>query len=110
MLQQTISKIEARLENAANLKDEQKKELLNLVGTLKREITALEDCDSERAQSIAGFAEVSTHEATRREKNPQLLDLSVKGLSSSVDGFEKSHPDLVALVNRIATTLSNMGI
>ena len=110
MLQETISKIEARLKNAGTLKDDQKTELLQLLSTLKGEITTLSDTHGERAQSIAGFTEVSTHEATRAEKHPELLKLSVQGLASSVEGFEKSHPSLVALVNRIATTLSNMGI
>ena len=110
MLHETISKIEARLKNAGSIKDEQRGELLQLLSTLKKEITTLAGTDGEKAQSIAGFTEVSTHEATRQEKNPELLKLSVQGLASSVDGFEKSHPALVALVNRIATTLSNMGI
>jgi len=110
MLHETISKIEARLKNAGSIKDEQRAELLNLLSTLKKEIVTLSGTHGEKAQSIAGFTEVSTHEATRQEKNPELLKLSVQGLASSVDGFEKSHPALVALVNRIATTLSNMGI
>jgi hypothetical protein len=38
------------------------------------------------------------------------MELSLKGLSSSVEGFEKSHPQLVQVVNRICTTLSNLGI
>ena len=110
MLHDTISKIEARLKNSGTIRDEQRAELLGLLATLKGEINSLSDTHGERAQSIAGFTQVSTHEATREEKNPELLKLSVQGLASSVAGFEKSHPDLVALVNRIATTLSNMGI
>ena len=110
MLNDTISKIEAKLQNSSSIKEEQRSELLNLLSTLKREISALSGTHDEEAESIAGFAELSAHEATRAEKNPELLKLSVQGLSSSVEGFEKSHPQLVGLVNRIATTLSNMGI
>lgn len=110
MLNETISKIEVKLQNSNSLKAEHRAELLNLVSTLKAEIASLSRTHDEQAQSIAGFAELSTHEATREEKNPELLKLSVQGLSSSVEGFEKSHPQLVGLVNRIATTLSNMGI
>jgi len=36
--------------------------------------------------------------------------LSLEGLSSSVEGFEKSHPKLVQIVNAISNTLSNLGI
>lgn len=110
MLHDTISKIEAKLQNANSIKDGQRDELLRLVSTLKGEIASLSRTHDEQAQSIAGFTELSAHEATREEKNPELLKLSLQGLSSSVEGFEKSHPQLVGLVNRIATTLSNMGI
>lgn len=110
MLNDTISKIETKLQNSNSISDKQREELLGLLSTLKGEIAGLSRTHDEQAQSIAGFAEVSAHEATREEKNPELLNLSVQGLSSSVEGFENSHPRLVALVNRISTTLSNMGI
>lgn len=110
MLNDTISKIEAKLQNSNSIRGEQRTELLNLLSTLKGEIASLSRTHDEQAQSIAGFAELSAHEATREEKNPELLKLSVQGLSSSVEGFENSHPQLVGLVNRICTTLSNMGI
>ena len=110
MLHETISKIEAKLRNSPSLKEERRSELLALLATLKSEVAALRDLNDEQAESIAGFAEVSTHEATRVQKNPELLKMSVQGLASSVNGFEKSHPELVAVVNRICTTLSNMGI
>ena len=48
--------------------------------------------------------------ARRAEPNPALVQLSLKGLSSSVQGFEGSHPRLVQLVNSLCTTLSNLGI
>ncbi|MEO6035423.1 MAG: DUF4404 family protein [Verrucomicrobiota bacterium] len=110
MLKETISNIEERLQGSGSISVAQKEELLQLLSQLKREITALPAMDDDKAKSIAGFTEMSTHQATRGEKNPELLKLSLQGLSSSVEGFEKSHPDFVALVNRLATTLSNMGI
>ena len=110
MIDDTIRKIEARLEAADAIKDDRKRELLQLLGTLKSEITALEQTHGEQAQSIAGFTEVSAHEATRSEQNPELLDLSLKGLSSSVEGFEKSHPQLVQIVDQISRMLANLGI
>jgi len=110
MLHETISKIEAKLRNAPSIKEEQRSELLALLSTLKNEIGSLPSTHNEQAESIAGFAEISAHEATRKEKNPELLKVSVQGLASSVAGFEKSHPELVGIVNRICTTLSNMGI
>jgi hypothetical protein len=109
MIEETIGKIEARI-NAGAISPERKEELLHLLGTLKSEMAALAKTHGEEAQSIASFAEVSTHEATRAQQNPQLLKLSLEGLSQSVEGFEKSHPRLVQIVNAISNTLSNLGI
>jgi hypothetical protein len=110
MIEDTVNKIEAKIQGAESISDERKRELLQLLGTLKTEVTGLSKTHGEQAESIAGFTEVSAHEATRSELNPQLLDLSLKGLSSSVEGFEKSHPRLVQIVNSISHTLSNLGI
>ena len=110
MIDDTISKIESELNSAANLSPERKSELLRLLAALKQEVAELSKTDSEGAQSIAKFAEVSTHEATRTEQNPKLRELSVNGLKSSVEGFEESHPKLVQVVNSISQTLSNLGI
>src|SRR4030066_455754 len=93
-----------------SLKDERKKELLDLLSTLKSEVSQLSKTDAEDAQSIIGFTDVSIHEAIREEKHPQLLNLSLKGLSTSVKRFENSHPKLVGIVNSICNTLSNIGI
>ena len=110
MIRDTISEIEARLKNAGALSEDARRELSELLAKLKTEITELARTDADQAASIAGFVQTSAHEATRSEKNPQLLQLSIDGLSASVDGFEGSHPQLVQLVNRICTTLANLGI
>lgn len=110
MIEDTLGKIEAKIEGAETIKEERKRELLQLLGTLKAEVAELSKTHGEQAQSIAGFAELSTHEATRSEQNPHLLELSLEGLSSSVNELEKSHPRLVQIVNSISNTLSNLGI
>ena len=110
MIDDTIAKIEARIRKANSVPEENKAELLDLFSTLKSEVVQLAETHEEQAQSITGFTEVSTHEATREDRNPELLKHSLDGLSSSVTGFEESHPKLVSIVNRICTTLSNLGI
>jgi hypothetical protein len=110
MLEDTLSKLEARIQNAGTIRDENRTELIQLISQLKTEISRLPQTQQEQAQSIASFAELSTTEAMRESKNPETLKHSTEGLASSVDEFEKTHPQLVAVVNRIATTLSNMGI
>src|SRR3974390_2385303 len=110
MTEDTINDIEAKIKASEAINEDRKRELLHMLDTLKTEIASLSRTDSEQAQSIAGFTGLSAHEATRSEQNPELLKLSLKGLSSSVDGFEKSHPQLVQIVNGISNMLSNLGI
>jgi len=110
MIEDTVSKIEAKIQGAETIKDERKRELLDLLATLKSEVAGLSRTHGEQAESIAGFTELSAHEATRTEQDPELLKLSVKGLRSSTAGFEKTHPRLVQIVNAISNTLSNLGI
>ena len=110
MIEDTIEQIQARIEGAGSIKEERRGELLQLLATLKSEVAALSKTHEEKAQSIAGFTDLSAHEATRAQRNPHLLNLSLQGLNSSVEGFEGSHPRLVQIVNAISSTLSNLGI
>jgi len=110
MIDETIAKIEARLHSTENIPADKRQELQQLLATLKAEVGKLSKTHAEQAESIAGFTEMSTHEATREKQNPQLLDLSLKGLTSSVEEFEISHPKLVQVVNAVSNALSNLGI
>ncbi len=110
MIEDTLAKIEARLNSAEAIPAEKRRELQQLLATLKAEVGKLSKTHADQAQSIAGFTEISTHEATREPKNPQLLKLSLNGLTSSVEEFGKSHPKLVEIVNSISNTLANLGI
>ena len=110
MIKKTIGEIEAKIRGAEAVSENRKRELIQLLARLKTEVGALEKTHGEQAESIAGFAQLSAHEAMRGEQNPQLRELSARGLQSSVEGFEKSHPHLVEIVNRISNTLSNLGI
>jgi hypothetical protein len=86
MIENTIGEIEAKIRGADSVSDERKRELLQLLATLKTEI------------------------ATSQNQNLQPLKHSVEELRSSVEGFEKSHPKLVQIVNSISNTLANLGI
>jgi len=110
MIKNTISNIETRIKGTSSMEEKDRDELLRLLTVLEDEVTELSKTHPECAESITGFTQVSTHEATRTTKNPQLMKLSLKGLSSSAEEFESSHPQLVAVVNKISLILSNMGI
>jgi hypothetical protein len=110
MNESTLNEIEAKIRGADKISEERKRELLQLLATLKTEVGALSKTHGEQAESIAQFAKISAHEATRGKQSPELRELSVRGLQSSVEGFEKSHPHLVEIVNRISNTLANIGL
>jgi hypothetical protein len=110
MSSSTIRKIKTKIQEATFPRNETKKELLDLISKLEHEVADLSKADPENAESIIGFVERSTHEATRRGKNEELLKISLAGLTASVKGFEASHERLVTDVNSICTTLANMGI
>ena len=110
MIDETLTKIESRIQTANSVSDDRKRELLQLLAKLKTEVAELSKTHDEQAQSIAGFTQISAHEATRESQNPQLLQLSAEGLRSSAAGFEESHPNLVRIVNAISNMLSNLGI
>ena len=110
MIDETIKQIEARIQNADSLPPERRNELLGLLAKLKAETGELAKTHTEQAQSIVGFTQVSTYEATRATQDPNLVSLSTEGLRKSVEEFEKSHPKLAQVVNTISTTLSNSGI
>ncbi len=110
MIEHTLAQIEARLKNSSHLKADTRRELQELLAKLKAEVAALSPAHAEQAESIAGFTERSAHEATRVTPNSNLLKLSLAGLTSSVEEFEKTHPKLVQVVNSISQALSNVGI
>jgi len=110
MIQDRIDKIEAMLKDAQNLSEDARRELLHLLTELKTEVARLTATHREDAASIARFADASVHEAMRSERKPEQAATALKGLSASVEGFEASHPRLVQIVDRLAVTLSNMGI
>jgi hypothetical protein len=110
MIQKTIENIEAKIRKSGPVSNESRAELLRLLAKLKTEIEELSKTHPEQAESITSFAQASAHEATRKEKNPDLLKLSLDGLSVSVKELETSHPDLLRLVNAVSQALANMGI
>ncbi len=90
--------------------DKRKAELLKQLKTLHAELDELARTDADRAKTIAGFAELSAHEATSPKPHPELLELSVTGLQKSVQEFEATHPRLVEVVGSLSAILSNIGL
>src|ERR1700744_2229188 len=110
MIQDRIAKIEATLHSSQNIPEETRKELLALLAELKSEVAPLAETHRAEVQSIAEDADTAVEAATREHGSAAGPSEATEGLTSSVRGFEASHPRLVEVVDRLATTLSNMGI
>ena len=54
--------------------------------------------------------DLKLQEVVGSERKPEQAASALEGLKTSVEGFEASHPRLVEIVDRLAITLSNMGI
>ena len=107
MIQDRIAEIEARLASA-DLPPATRDELLALLADLKTEVVKLASAHDEQARSITRSADAAISLAAQPVENraPDAL----QEFRASVEGFEASHPRLVQIVDRIALTLSNMGI
>ena len=98
MVKPLLEQLRSKVEKASGLPDTTKTELLRLVAQLERQAARTgspQDGNATAGTEASGSTE-SHHDLTR--------------LISSVEGLEASHPDITALVNRIATTLGNIGI
>ena len=110
MLEERMQKIEARIQDAPGLPETERKKLLQSFATLREAVDTLTRSHEQKARSIAHFLDASTHEASRTEKQPKLLEAARDGLTASVENFERSHPKLFETVQQAAVVLANMGL
>ena len=94
MIEERLNKLEEQIEASANLPEESRKEMLQLLAALRSEIAALPATPSGETQLIVPNGEGS----------------ALSELTEKVKEFESSHPDLAAAVNRLSIVLSNMGM
>lgn len=110
MIDDTIQRIEARLRSSESMPESTRGELLELLGTLKREVAQLPPSSAAQAETIARAAEMSTEQAVAPERDEHRYRGALDDLTGSVRDFEDSHPQLVQVVNNIANTLAGLGI
>jgi hypothetical protein len=106
MMEERMREIETRIRNAQNLPEGEREKLLGLLATVRKEVDQLATSHADDAKSITHFLAASTHEASRPEKRPKLLQAAQHGLMASVENFETSHPKLF----EAAVVLANMGL
>ena len=86
MIDKIINELETKIRTAEFSNAAHKNDLLQSLSHLKNELAA------------------------REKQNLTPLRNSVEELRSSVEGFEQSHPKIIEVVNRISSSLANLGI
>jgi hypothetical protein len=99
MVEDRIRNIESRVQASANLPEQAKAELLELLASMRAELQGVKKEHLEQAEGSAG--EVPHGES---------LDDALGGLTGTVTELEANHPRLSELANRLAIALANMGI
>ena len=100
MIEKTIGEIEAKIRSADSVSDERKRELLQLLGTLKSEVGKLSKTHDEHAQSIAGFANVAERIEPRKHvafRHP----VSYKDANFFVNRGDATSADVLELVRQV---------
>ncbi len=110
MLKHTLEKLESKVKQSPNIPEDKKEEYFSLLHELNSEINELSKTEKQAAESIKGFTKITAHEVTRDAIDPDLMKISLDGLSSSVRELHASYPKLVNTVNSICTFLSKIGI
>ncbi len=110
MIKDQIAAIQSKLQSSENIPAATKAELTRLLAELEEEVSLLSQTHDEQALRIARSTDTTAQEVTRSENKPEVVEAALDELRASVQDFETSHPKMVGIVGRLATTLSNMGI
>ena len=110
MTHDRLEKTKSAVEAAGHIPDDKKTELVGLLSKLKPEIAKASEKNQDHAEKIARLVEASAHQAARAERKPESIRHLLHELKQSVENFEASHPQLVALVTEYSAFLSALGI
>ncbi len=105
MIEDTISKLEARLKSSTAIPAQSRDELLQLLGTLKQELSDVAKAHGGDTEHIIGYTPVPA--ATPSRPGAEPLDNQLRNFVASV---ETSHPQFVSILNRISEILADLGI
>jgi hypothetical protein len=105
-----LGHLEARIHKTHELSPQQKEELLRLVSELKEGMAEVSTTHEAHAPSHPNVPDMSAAEGTTQDTPQHPVRRALDDVSTSVEAFEASHPELVNTVNQISTLLANMGI
>jgi hypothetical protein len=111
MIQQTLDRITARVQNAGSLSDNDRAEIIELLESLRGEIQEESQLHHlEKIEKVLGVSELTTHDAAAQAQDSDLVGKAVEAMKSSVLELEASHPKASQAMARLAQILSGMGI
>lgn len=105
-----IEAIEKKIRATSQIDGKIKEDLLDLMRSLKTELSSLKELHPETAHHIAAQTGVSTDKVLASPEKPEEVQESIDRLQGTVTEFEASHPKLVQVVNRLCMMLSDIGI
>lgn len=105
-----IEVLEKKIEATSQIDTKIKEDLLDLMRSLKNELTDLKNDHPETAHDIANKAQISAEKVLTSNSKKDELQENIEGLQGTVEEFEVSHPKLVEIVNRLCMMLSDLGI
>lgn len=108
-MEDTIKRIEQRLNDSA-IAPAEKQKLLELVGSLRKELEQIPQEKRDEAGSVAEFAEVAASQALKENKNPALVEHASEGVNKAMEGMAQDYPSLTRVVGQFCDFLSSMGI
>jgi Domain of unknown function (DUF4404) len=105
-----LGHLEARIQESHDLHPQQKAELLQLLAELKEAMAEGSITETAPPQGPTSVPDQSAPEGTREDTPQHPVRMAMDELSTAIEAFEASHPELVTTVNQISTLLANMGI
>lgn len=96
MIDETLSKLQARIRAAEGTSDSNRQELLELVAELRSELAAI--------------SETHTDDAARLAEHTHAAAEGAHGVEDAMMEFETAHPKIVGLVRSFLHTLAEAGI
>lgn len=105
-----IEAIEKKIAATSQIDAKIKKDLLDLMRSLKAELAGLKEMHPETAHNIADKTNISAEKILNSDSGENGLQKDIEGLQETVGEFEVSHPKLVQVVNRLCMMLSDIGI
>jgi len=110
MIEETLRKLEERIQSSKRTGDGTRTELLALVKDLRTEFAAVAETHGEEAAAIAQRAQEATRDGTVRGSGEPTADGRAADVEDALLEFESAHPRMVGIFRSLMRTLADAGI